>query len=72
MKMEKLLGGPHHVVVGDLDTDLDKLEENILRASQKFDLVKCPSGCRYHAMNFLLHKIVNSDDFAESEHINLV
>ena len=64
--------GPHHVVVGNLDTDLDQLEKNILEASKKFDLIKCPAGCRYHAMNFLLHKIYNSDNYAETEHINLI
>lgn len=69
----KIVGcGPHHVVVGDLETDLEKLEQNIRDASKNFDLVKCPAGCRYHAMNFLLHKVLNSDDYAESDHINLI
>ena len=64
--------GPHHIKVGDLDTDLVKLEENIKSLANKLDLKNCPAGCRYHALNYQLHKILNSEQFADVEHINLI
>lgn len=64
--------GPHHVPVGNLETDVDLLEKNIIDLSKKLDLVKCPAGCRYHPMNFLLHKIKNSKDFYQDHHINFL
>ena len=64
--------GPHHVKVGDLDTDFDELEKNIKELVDKLDLVKCPSGCRYHALNYQLHKIINMNQFAGDEHLNLI
>jgi hypothetical protein len=63
--------GPHHIPVGDLDTPLKKLEKNIINLSNKLDLKNCPSGCRYHPLNFQLHKILNSNSFSKEEHINL-
>tara|TARA_A100001388_G_C28764732_1_gene499999 strand:+ start:432 stop:1589 length:1158 start_codon:yes stop_codon:yes gene_type:complete len=64
--------GPHHVKIGDLDTDLDTLENNIKELVDKLDLVKCPSGCRYHPMNYQIHKIINNDDFSGELHSNLL
>lgn len=63
--------GPHHIPVGHLDTPLKKLEKNIINLSNKLDLKNCPSGCRYHPLNFQLHKILNSNSFSKEEHINL-
>ncbi len=63
--------GPHHQVVGNLDTPLKVLEENIISLSEKLNLKNCPSGCRWHPLNFQLHKILNSDSFSREEHINL-
>ena len=63
--------GPHHITVGNLDTPLKELEENIVRLSEKLNLKNCPSGCRWHPLNFQLHKILNSDTFSRQEHINL-
>ena len=63
--------GPHHKVVGNLNTPLEELEENIMRLSEKLNLKNCPSGCRWHPLNFQLHKILNSDSFSREEHINL-
>lgn len=64
--------GPHHVKIGDLDMNLDQLETNIKNLVDKLDLVNCPSGCRYHPLNFQLHKILYSDEFADDEHLNLI
>ena len=64
--------GPHHELVGNLDTPLDQIEDNILKLIDKLDLVKCPSGCRYHGLNYLLHKIMNKEDFEHSDHLNLI
>ena len=50
---------------------LDELEKNIIKLSEKLDLKKCPSGCRFHNLNFQLHKIINSQDFSKEEHLNL-
>ena len=50
--------GPHHIEVGNLDTPLDELEKNIIKASKSFDLVKCPAGCRYHAANYLVNQVI--------------
>ena len=63
--------GPHHIPVGTLDMPLDELEKNIIKLSEKLDLKKCPSGCRFHNLNFQLHKIINSQDFSKEEHLNL-
>ena len=51
--------GPHHVSVGTLDTDMDELEDNIKALVDKLDLKNCPAGCRYHALNYQVHKILN-------------
>ena len=64
--------GPHHVPVGDLDTNLHDLEKNIISVSKKLDLKNCPAGCRFHPMNRLLHKLKNKESFAKNEHINLI
>lgn len=64
--------GPHHVSVGTLDTDMDELEDNIKALVHKLDLKNCPAGCRYHALNYQVHKILNKEDFAGVEHINLI
>ena len=58
--------------VGTLDTDMDELEDNIKALVDKLDLKNCPAGCRYHALNYQVHKILNKEDFAEVEHINLI
>ena len=63
--------GPHHIAVGNLDTPLKELEKNIVELSGKLNLKDCPSGCRYHPLNFQLHKILNSSYFSKEEHINL-
>ncbi len=64
--------GPHHVKVGTLDTDLDELESNIVNASKKFDLVNCPSGCRYHAANYLIDQIMDPIKIKKLKHINML
>lgn len=64
--------GPHHLAVGNLKTPFKELEKNILKLSKELDLVKCPSGCRYHPLNFLLHKIINKEEFSKSDHLNLI
>lgn len=64
--------GPHHIPVGNLDTDLNEIEKNIIALTKKLDLVKCPAGCRYHPMNFLLHKIKNKEEFSEIDHVNFL
>ena len=48
-----------------------ELEKNIVELSGKLNLKDCPSGCRYHPLNFQLHKIPNSSYFSKEEHINL-
>ena len=58
--------GPHHVPVGDLDTNLHDLEKNIISVSKKLDLKNCPAGCRFHPMNRLLHKLKNKESFAKN------
>lgn len=63
--------GPNHVPVGNVDDDLDTIEENILKLQRKLDLSKCPGGCRYHALNRLVHTVVNPDEAAEY-HINFL
>jgi len=63
--------GPHHIPVGSLDMPLDQLEKNIIELSEKLDLKKCPAGCRYHSLNYQLHKIINSNNFSKKEHLNL-
>lgn len=63
--------GPHRIPVGTMDDDLDKIERNILSLSRKLDLSKCPGGCRYHAMNHLVHTVLNPT--AEDEyHMNFL
>ena len=64
--------GPHHVPVGNLKTPINELEKNIIKLSKELDLVKCPAGCRYHALNYLMHKINNKEDFSKEEHLNLI
>ncbi len=64
--------GPHHIPVGNLDTNFNDLEKNIVKVSKNLDLKKCPAGCRFHPMNRLLHKLKNKESFAKNEHINLI
>ncbi len=64
--------GPHHIPVGNLDTNFNTLEKNIIRVSKNLDLNKCPAGCRFHPMNRLLHKLKNKNSYAKKEHINLI
>ena len=63
--------GPHHIPVGSLDMPLNQIEKNIVELSESLDLKKCPSGCRYHSLNYQLHKIINFEDFSKKEHLNL-
>ena len=64
--------GPHHVEVGNLDTPLDELEKNIIKASKSFDLVKCPAGCRYHAANYLVNQVIEPTKIKKTKHINML
>ncbi len=64
--------GPHHMNVGNLDTNLGDLEKNIIELSKSLDLKNCPAGCRFHPMNRLLHKLKNSENQRKTEHINLI
>jgi len=64
--------GPHKVIVGYLDTPMDELEKNIIKTTDKFDLVNCPAGCRYHPMNYLIHQIKNPEKINKKKHINML
>ena len=64
--------GPHNIKIGTLDTPLEELEDNISRASKKLNLVNCPAGCRYHAMNYIIEQIKNPTLVREKKHTNML
>ncbi|MCK5110908.1 MAG: radical SAM protein [Arcobacteraceae bacterium] len=64
--------GPHRVSVGKITDDLDKIEKNIVKLSDKLDLSKCPAGCRYHELNDLVDNILNQDVVSKKQHLNFI
>ena len=64
--------GPHRVGVGKITDDLDKIEENIVKLSNKLDLSKCPAGCRYHELNNLVDGILNPKNIVKKQHLNFI
>lgn len=63
--------GPHRISVGNIDDSIDVIKNNILELKNNLDLSKCPGGCRYHALNRLVHTVFNPKE-AEDLHINFV
>lgn len=50
--------GPQQVCIGSME-DVDLIEERIAKEASALDLSKCPSGCRYHALNHLVDAVLN-------------
>ena len=63
--------GPHKISVGNLQDDLDLIENRILKLSKKLNLEHCPSGCRYHGMNHLVDTVINPER-ADKYHVNFL
>lgn len=64
--------GPHRVSVGKITDDFDKIEKNILELSNNLDLSKCPAGCRYHELNYLVEGILNPQTISSKNHMNFI
>jgi len=64
--------GPHRIAVGNIASDIDKIEENILKLSTILDLSKCPAGCRYHGLNNLWDTISNPEKYSPSDHRDFI
>ena len=64
--------GPHRVSVGKITDSLDKIEENIVKLSDKLDLSICPAGCRYHELNNMVENILSPQSISKKQHINFI
>lgn len=51
--------GPNEVVVGSIDELGDGIKEKIHCSMSGLDLLKCPAGCRYHALNHLVAQVLD-------------
>lgn len=64
--------GPHRISVGKITDDLDSIEQNIVKLSDKLNLSICPAGCRYHELNRLVDGIISPEKVRKTHHIDFI
>lgn len=58
---EVMICGPQKIVIGNINETPNNISDKIISTYRKLDLTKCPGGCRYHSLNYLLDLFENKE-----------
>ena len=62
---------PLQVKIGNIQDNIEKIKQQLMNMSTTMNLEHCPAGCRYHPLNYLVHKVLHPE-CANNEHIHFI
>ena len=63
--------GPGQISVGNINDDVEEIQERIFMGYKKLNLANCPAGCRYHSLNHLVDAVVQKER-AQKFHVDFI
>lgn len=62
---------PLQTKIGNIMEEMESIKSKLMHIVSHMTLSKCPAGCRYHALNYLVHKVMHPE-YAHNEHIHFI